>query len=584
MDLSHNSTSKTSLSSILTAALAQSEAQTEECQQLRTSLQECQAQIAKWQHRIDSVEKLRQENKNLHRELQSSIKESRLARQNADRLFESYELVLEDNHLKQAKIDVLDQQLQQTQSRRKLCERFPPLSSSDEPEATPDPAFASKSSQKGHTAVNQPPMSTSALFNAVEERLEKVRKASVYKKRTSEMDPMSAPTKRVRRSSSSSVSSTLQVLATPGRDRPSCSLNRGDINPVGEQILRELSGNEQTAAKTKTGRETPAMIQPGSLPPEGDRLGSNILTIAEDGENYEKYPMPTSVTANKNQPAADPSAHRRLGELLSEPKPRKSLLYQPTPTVGSNLSKSSPIEAHTSKRFLPSKALSTASKPSADSLPKKRAPFLPPKRPPKATPAAEDDEPLRARPVQRLSLCHFKINPATNGGLDYAFNSVVRNQSLRKCLPGCTDQRCCGDAFRALAATLPGMAAYYSDTRDPTEHEINSCISEHDLLVSMLGGPGPEADGVIRTLTPIARRNLIHDARIRLLANLYGKQHRDEHSRRASSPPGFWRTEFPLSQEEKADRIEAERREREEVKQRYEDAMRGGGRWLFADE
>ena len=85
--------------------------------------------------------------------------------------------------------------------------------------------------------------------------------------------------------------------------------------------------------------------------------------------------------------------------------------------------------------------------------------------------ASPSDEPLRARPCNRLSLEDFKINPAENSGLTYAYKDVVRGHSARKCLPGCTRPECCGTKFRALAADLPIL----STSQD-----------EHDLLQSYL--------------------------------------------------------------------------------------------------
>ncbi|KAF2836917.1 DNA repair protein Sae2 [Patellaria atrata CBS 101060] len=143
------------------------------------------------------------------------------------------------------------------------------------------------------------------------------------------------------------------------------------------------------------------------------------------------------------------------------------------------------------------------------------------------------DEPLRSRPLHQLNLDDFKINPNANHGLDFAFSEVVRGRDARRCLPGCTKPECCGRAFRAMV----------------------------------------EAGA-----TP----NLPRNARVKLLADQVGR-HRQAYQRR-STPPGFWRADFPSTQEERRDREEAERREREKVEKRWLEAMREGGRWLFRDE
>jgi len=42
--------------------------------------------------------------------------------------------------------------------------------------------------------------------------------------------------------------------------------------------------------------------------------------------------------------------------------------------------------------------------------------------------------------------------------------------------------------------------------------------------------------------------------------------------------------DFPTTQEERDDMVEVQEREREEVRMRYQEAMRPGGRYLFRDE
>jgi hypothetical protein len=78
------------------------------------------------------------------------------------------------------------------------------------------------------------------------------------------------------------------------------------------------------------------------------------------------------------------------------------------------------------------------------------------------------------------------------------------------------------------------------------------------------------------------RDELLLQARTRELANKLGK-HRHAYERRAS-PPGFWRTDFPTTQEHLEDRQRAKEKERDVVQQRYEQAMRSGGTYIFRDE
>ncbi|KIW28823.1 uncharacterized protein PV07_04689 [Cladophialophora immunda] len=177
--------------------------------------------------------------------------------------------------------------------------------------------------------------------------------------------------------------------------------------------------------------------------------------------------------------------------------------------------------------------------------------------------AAEKSGPLRSRPVLQLDLSHFKVNPKYTEGLDYAFQDVVRNKEARKCLPNCMRPECCGTKFRVLAETLP---------RDPN-------VSEDDLLREFLG---PGSADKIRSLTPLARANLVHEARANLLAKEYGRMHRANFAL-PTTPPGFWDVDIPSTQEQKENQEQARERQRDEVEKRYQEAVKGG-RWLFADE
>lgn len=176
-----------------------------------------------------------------------------------------------------------------------------------------------------------------------------------------------------------------------------------------------------------------------------------------------------------------------------------------------------------------------------------------------------EDEPYRTRPLHRLGLSHFKINPDNNEGLDYAFNEVVRKKDERKGISGCTRADCCGGKFLAMAR-LGGLPAELrrSLQEDPRSLEDHLGDEQHSL-----GMPdGGDKDG----LPP----------GVRTIANCYGK-HRHDHQR-PHTPPGFWRTEMPSTQDLERDREEARRQERETVKERYREAMRPGGLWKYADE
>ncbi|KAE8145710.1 DNA repair protein endonuclease SAE2/CtIP C-terminus-domain-containing protein, partial [Aspergillus avenaceus] len=175
-------------------------------------------------------------------------------------------------------------------------------------------------------------------------------------------------------------------------------------------------------------------------------------------------------------------------------------------------------------------------------------------------------EPYRAWPLQRLGLDHFKINSNHNDGLDYAFGTVVRNKHERNCIKGCTRPECCGGKFKAMAR----IGGLRTDPTIPCQEEDKRLLEEY------MGG-----DQLSDKLEESERQGFLDEARARHLANRYGK-HKNQHQR-PGTPPGFWRTDMPDTQELEHDREEAKRFEKEKVEERYRDAMRPGGLWKFAD-
>ena len=169
-----------------------------------------------------------------------------------------------------------------------------------------------------------------------------------------------------------------------------------------------------------------------------------------------------------------------------------------------------------------------------------------------------DDEPYRARPLHRLELNHFKLNPDYNQGLDFAYDSVMRKKDERQCAPGCMRPGCCREKFSAMARLggLPPELQRHSEG-DPANHDGYSDGGNYF---------GMQDDG----------------DEARAIANKYGK-HRHHHQR-PRSPPGFWRTDMPSTQDLERDREEARKYEREKVKERYLEANRPGGLWKYADE
>jgi hypothetical protein len=179
-----------------------------------------------------------------------------------------------------------------------------------------------------------------------------------------------------------------------------------------------------------------------------------------------------------------------------------------------------------------------------------------------------NEERLRTRPVQTLTLQDFKINPNYNQGFNYAFSEVVRGREARQCLQGCTKPECCGGKFRALAQSMQKPGPPTASQEEADEMLLNEFMGHNAYKIQHMNREQKE--------------ELLLQARTRELANKLGK-HRHAYERRAS-PPGFWRTDFPTTQERLEDRQRAKEKERDLVEQRYEQAMRPGGAYIFRDE
>ncbi|KAI0849325.1 SAE2-domain-containing protein, partial [Daldinia vernicosa] len=170
--------------------------------------------------------------------------------------------------------------------------------------------------------------------------------------------------------------------------------------------------------------------------------------------------------------------------------------------------------------------------------------------------------PLRERPKSELGIADFKINPNSNEGYDYAFTDVVRNKNERASLEGCVQEGCCGQTFRLQARAK----------RDQT-----GTVDFQTLLEKHMGDEAWK----LSTMTKAEKEELWLEAKTRELANEHGKHRHRFH--RAASPVGFWRADFPSTQEEQRDREEAAKVTRRIVDERYREAMRPGGRWVFRD-
>ncbi|PGG98528.1 hypothetical protein AJ79_08842 [Helicocarpus griseus UAMH5409] len=314
-----------------------------------------------------------------------------------------------------------------------------------------------------------------------------------------------------------------------------------------------------------------------------------VPLIAEDGEEVSHSRSKDGFSIEKFQSntrpekAESPAANRLEDLLVGAPRPRP-VLNSPLPNSGtprqspcgtpSKMPPRSTTPKSARPRSVDKKDISARQPqpPASQSL----STSVAPSRPRDDHDISPDDEPFRARPLHRLDFEHFKLNPERNQGLDYAFDEVVRRKDLRKCLPGCVRPGCCGEGFRAMAK-LKGFGTGAVGAREDLSLEFLD-QEDRQVLNEYLG----ENKVVLETMTDRELRETLLDARTRNLANQFGK-HRHVHER-ARSPPGFWRTDMPSTQELERDREEAKKVAQEKLAERYREAMRPGGLWKFADE
>ena len=189
---------------------------------------------------------------------------------------------------------------------------------------------------------------------------------------------------------------------------------------------------------------------------------------------------------------------------------------------------------------------------------------------------------LRDKPLEQLNLADFRINSKVNQGCDHAFSEVVRGRDIRSCLSGCTKMDCCGRTFQKVieVAGIPKPIAKRQSLWDATQQDHGgepSVAEETRLLRWFLG-----EDANIDSLSEEDRKKELLSAKTKAFADQHGK-HRHAFER-SSTPPGFWRTDMPSTQEYECDRGNAKKTELEKKEERYREAMKPEGKWRFRDE
>jgi hypothetical protein len=311
-----------------------------------------------------------------------------------------------------------------------------------------------------------------------------------------------------------------QVLTESGEELPQTNEN---YTRLASNIAR-TQFNRKLQAKNA---QTPAKLTRESLPLTGNKSSAVQIPTPPSSSSRPKY-TPSSWPGSHKTPSKELSPDVRFGSCeapISDSRPAWHL----------QLKKDSPYDAKPNLR-----------------------------RGGAGAPIPQQQAPLRNKPKSELQTSDFKANPAYNNGYSYAFAETVRKRADRACLPGCTRPECCGSTFRAIAAVATPLS-----TRE-----------EEKLLEEFLGDAYDTM--VSSQMSSAERKELVLQARTRQMSKQVGR-HKQVYERH-TTPPGFWRIDFPTTQEDMEDRRKAAEQERVLVEERWMEAMRKGGRWMFKDE
>lgn len=416
------------------------------------------------------------------------------------------------------------------------------------------------------------------------------------------------PTFNPPRSSSPTTNQPAQQPHTPDDPRGTRQRKSQLDSPV---ILQPRAVNASVLPRTSDSFTNRKRACP---PSRRDRGAAYVPDLAEDGEGPSsngariKSGKKSKDDRNDSRGPADeeieaPPSHHRLGALLTKPSPEKLLLISEEPVAGISTDQAwsktpIPRAVHHSRSKVPATPRSLPAKRSElnhdpgntsdlailgpvdatmDRYSKsaqavtKRTTNVPAFRKPPPVDDSEtrpEHEPLRARPVHRLGLQDFKFNPAHS---EYAYHESVRKHDEKKSLSGCTDRHC---------PRCKGLRKHVTDSGYKTAQKPGESEEEADwrLMQDFLGDNRRQ----LRSMSTKERSDLLLEAKVMEFANRFGR-HRQAFSR-AREAPGLWEVDFPTTQEEAKNRAAADVMEREKVQERYWEAIRPRGKWIFADE
>lgn len=350
--------------------------------------------------------------------------------------------------------------------------------------------------------------------------------------------------------------SDAQMQCPPSRrDRGAAAVP--DVAEDGEPAMslrrRSLEQVKATSGRSSSVSSTSPKSSLGKLNPYR-RLGSML--------NYPAAPR-SPLTVTSKAPATE-----RIDDL---PTPLKQTRQRPTDQPATPQSLPAP------KNKLSVPATSKSARPASS---KRFSPMTYTDR--RATATAGDrsivgpeDEPIRARPVHRLRLEDFKLNPKHS---EFAFNEVLRKHDEKKSRAGCTDPFCqrCKDLGKFVEASnwaMPKAAGIF----DSSPPDGSNKAAEEKLMKDYLGGDVSRLDKMQQE----EKAELLLKAKTKQFADQFGK-HRQTYTR-APETAGYWNMDFPSTQENERDREENQVIERLKIEERWQEALRGG-MWIFADE
>lgn len=339
-------------------------------------------------------------------------------------------------------------------------------------------------------------------------------------------------------------------------------------------VARETgrAGNKKATTSNMTsrrvGRARMGPKETSGVAPD-PRIEHGVAAVAEDDSSFSRAPEPRR---NLGVDVLEQTKPVRLLDLLRKRATEAApVLSKENLGMTRNLARSNPSETG-----LDLMALRPENKQRRSTLTPNRVPLAPKaaQTMPNMRVFKEKDDGqkktsrLRLLPPEKLRLEDFKINPKFNNGYTHAFDDVVRDRAGRAELAGCVDPNCCGKQFQAMA-------------QSELDHGGTAILARGPDVELMEGFLGEDAYRLMG-MSLDEKRGIWLKAKMRDLANRYGRcRHRVA---RRPSPPGFWNPDFPNTQEVKENRQEAEKIERRMVDERWQEAKRGGGRWMFRDE